>query len=369
LVQLDPSQMKAATRFCGPLGLLAASKSLDERQFGCLIEADSSAEVVYDGIRGCCGAPWTCKNRIQTVVRLLEINSAAVQHKGKRDCNLAHQACIYSRQTAATDCIEVLKLVLARHKDALKEAADDGKLPAHHAAECGPIEVLVFVLGEFPEAAAVDNYSQNLLHLAVNCWPDEHRAAKVRLLCARYPAMMLQRDASGYTPLHRSCLTGGDMASTRLLCEAGGREVASAAILHPTNAQHIGNGGLPLHILIDQHPSTLKTTPLSEAADAFRLLLRLYPEAAGIEGGLGANTKTPYRLAVEKGLPAYYRRLLLRAAPQLDPAGLRRLNWAERRMAMFVAFAAVAKQATAPPLLTRLRVTDKQLVKHVVSFL
>jgi hypothetical protein len=115
--------------------------------------------------------------------------------------------------------------------------------------------------------------------------------------------------------------------------------------------------------------TTLKTEPLSALADAFRLLLCLYPEAAGTEGGAEEDAKTPYQLAVDKKLPPYYHRLLLCAAPHLDPAELRRLNWAERRTAMFVAFAAVPKQATAPPLLARLRVTDKELVKHVVSFL
>jgi hypothetical protein len=119
-------------------------------------------------------------------------------------------------------------------------------------------------------------------------------------------------------------------------------------------------------MLIEGGASTLNKGPLSAAADAFRLLLRLYPEAAGTEGGLGAHNKTPYQLAVEKGLPVYYLRLLLRAAPDLDPAELRRLNWAERRMAMFVAFAAVAKS---PSLLARLRAANKDLVKHVVSFL
>jgi len=65
--------------------------------------------------------------------------------------------------------------------------------------------------------------------------------------------------------------------------------------------------------------------------------MRLYPEAAGVEAGEALCKKTPYQLAVDKGFPAYYRRLLLCAAPDLDPAELRRLDWAERRTAMYVA--------------------------------
>jgi len=152
-----------------------------------------------------------------------------------------------------------------------------------------------------------------------------------------------------------------------LLLEAGGRKAASTAVVHPTNALQFKNGRLPLHVLIYHHASTLKTTPLSEAADAFRLLLRLYPEAAGTVGGIGAtHKKTPYQLAVREGLPTYYHRLLLRAAPDLDPAELRRLNWAERRMAMFVAFAGVAKTRL---LLVKLRMANMNLLEHVVSYL
>ncbi len=99
-----------------------------------------------------------------------------------------------------------------------------------------------------------------------------------------------------------------------------------------------------------------------------RWLLRLYPEAAGIEGGMGAEKKTPYQLAVDRNLPEYYLRLLLRAAPTLDPVELHRLNFEQRRMAMFLAFRATAATMEAP-LLARLRGESKDLVYRVVSFL
>ena len=101
----------------------------------------------------------------------------------------------------------------------------------------------------------------------------------------------------------------------------------------------------------------------------FRWLLRLYPEAAGIEGGVGAlHKKTPYQLAIDKKLPDYYRRLLLRAAPTLHPAELHRLNYDERRMAMFLAFRAITS-TTEASLLARLRGESRDLVQRVVSFL
>jgi len=367
LVQLDPLQLKSFSHDGGPLGLLCThSEGLDERQLGCLLQADSSVEVVENGIRTYITQELTFKDRVQTVAKLLEINPAAAQHNGEGGRNLAHQACIYSDKMPAAECIEILKLVLARHKDALKGADDSGELPAHCAAEYGPVEVLDFVLGKYPQAAAVvDDRSRNLLHFVTEDGSDEYLVEKARLLCTRYPDMVLQRDRDGRIPLVRTCVCGHG-AMVRLLCEVGGREAASAAVVHSTNAQNYSNGRLPLHFLLDFNADIRETEHLSATADAFRLLLRLYPEAAGTEGGVGAHNKTPYQIAVDKGLPVYYRRLLLRAAPHLDPAELRRLNWAERRLAMFVAFTAVAKT---PSLLARLRAENKDLVKHVVSFL
>ncbi len=136
-------------------------------------------------------------------------------------------------------------------------------------------------------------------------------------------------------------------------------------IAHPTKATNYGNGRLPLHLFIAAQPFRSDSSLLSEVADMFRWLLRLYPEAAGIKGGMGAFKKTPYQMAVDNKLPTYYLRLLLRAAPALNPAKLHRLNYEERRMAMFLAFkAAMAGKQT--PLLARL---PKDLKQCVVSFL
>ena len=109
-------------------------------------------------------------------------------------------------------------------------------------------------------------------------------------------------------------------------------------------------------------------SPLSAEADFFRSMLRWYPEAAGIEAGNGASKKTPYQLAVDGKVDPYFLRLLLHAAPHLDPAELHRLTWTERRMAMFMAFRAVTAKPI-PLLMARLRFENKDLVKHVVSFL
>ena len=96
------------------------------------------------------------------------------------------------------------------------------------------------------------------------------------------------------------------------LCEAGGREAASTPVVNP---RHVTDGWLPLHAFVFQQADQLqKETSLSSPwADAFRLLLRLYPEAADTEAGGGYYCKTPHQLVCEFDLVPYYHRLLLPA--------------------------------------------------------
>ena len=328
-----------------------------------LVEADS-AEVVYKEITRCFTQS-TLKYRTLLVAKLLKANPAAAQHKDENGHNLAHELCMNSEDFSASEYITILKRILARHEDALKEAENNyGNLPVHYAAMNCPVYVLKFMLKKYPEAATLVPRNSNMLHFAVHgCGEDQ--AAKARLLCTQYPAMMLQRDHQGRTPLLLSCTEGaGDDrdATILLLCEAGGREAASTAILHPKISCDYYDGQLPLHWLIELNAGALRTKPLGEVADAFRLLLRLYPEAAGTEGGKEREKTTPYHLSIEKGLPRYYRRLLLRAAPHLNPAELRKLNWAARRLAMYVVTAVAAKTPTSV-------FANKDLVRHIVSFL
>ena len=151
-----------------------------------------------------------------------------------------------------------------------------------------------------------------------------------------------------------------------IICDAGGPELVRTPVIK-TNRLTTTNGWLALHFFVASN-SIRSASPLSEWADFFRLMLRWYPEAAGIEAGSSWMKGTPYQLAVSRNLDPYYLRLLLRAAPDLNPPELRRLNYAERRMVIFLAFRAITKDLK-PLLLARLRFENKDLVKHVVSFL
>ncbi len=342
----------------------------------CLLQVDKSEEVVGDAVLECLAGYKKAQSKNEAVAdtrngrlywmieMLLKANPEAATFRNSDGDNILHAACSSSVPSAM--CIDIVKLVLVHQKGAMQEADDKDRLPVHCAVISCDVEVVESLLGLYPEAAGVVTPDgDNLLHLAVD--DDASRAVpKVRYLCSRYPAMIQQTNCDGDMPVHMACETSRFQAALALY-EAGGIEQFKTPITHPTDATYEENGRLPLHVFIRNSCSPIDTT--SEAADMFRWLLRLYPEAAGIEGGVGAHKSTPYQLAVVRKLPGYYLRLMLRAAPTLYPAVLRRLNYAERRMAMFLAFKATTARLQKPFLLARLRGVNKGLARSVVSFL
>ena len=344
----------------------------------CLLQFDSSAEVVAGGIKSCISS----KDHsivLERVDMLLKVNPEAAHHRfDSSQRNLLHVA--VARMLPSTLCIDIMKRILVLHPDAVKEVSSSGELPVHIAAEYSSLDVLKFLLGLYPESATIvtAQKSENLLHLAVSYSSDKTaKEVTIRYLCSRYPEFIRQRNNDGETPFllaMRNCyINGYGMLAPKILFEfGGGQELVRTPITLPTttDGQNSVNGWLPLHIFISSGvlKKPICCSPLSAEADFFRLLLRWYPEAAGVQSGSGASTKTPYQLAVRRGLDPYYLRLLLRAAPTLKPAELHRLNYKERRMAMFMAFRAITAEPT-PLLLARLRFENKDLVKHVVSFL
>jgi ankyrin repeat protein len=395
LLQLDNSGAKAmvtvATSKHYPLGQLCCNlvQRADELPNAedlvkCLLEVDKSKEVVGDAVLACIDSYdiADAKSVDATIVdrrngrlygmveMLLKANPGAAKHRDSIGANISHRVCQGSLPSHL--CIDIVKLVVALHKDAVQEVTVSfGWLPVHYAANSCDVEVMELLLRLHPEAAsAVTLGRDTLLHLAVADFDNDSTASsvvsKVQYLCSRYPAMMEQRDNFGQLPVQRAARP--DFYKVVLaLYEAGGIEPFKTPIAHATKATFFLNGYLPLHSYIGA-ASHRRLSVVSEAADLFRWLLRLCPEAAGIEGGGGGAKRTPYQMAVDGELPDYYLRLLLRAAPTLNPAELHRLNYAERRMAMFLAFRASTATIQAP-LLARLRGESKDLVQRVVSFL
>ena len=381
LLQLDSTQV---TKTCGqhnytPLQHLCGNDCCNERLMTCLLQFDSSAAVVAGAIRVSHHSTADPANLLERVDMLLKVNPEAAQHRfDSSQENLLHCLGGYSdsRDNSSALCIDIMKRILALYPDAVKEVNNDGELPLHTAAKYNTIEVMGFLLGLYPESVAIVTVGtlRNSLHLLFHGFFVTNREQKVRYLCSRYPDYIRQRDKDGETPLHTALhhLYSKDVSLLKILFEFGGQELIKLPTVHPTATNDSCNGWLPLHYFIRYFWLPWREHDLhcfiSKEADFFRSMLLWYPEAAGIEAGNGSYKMTPYQLAVERDLNPYYLRLLLRAAPDLNPSELRRLNWAERRMAMFMAFRAVTTDVT-PLMLARLRFENKDLVKHVVSFL
>jgi hypothetical protein len=120
---------------------------------------------------------------------------------------------------------------------------------------------------------------------------------------------------------------------------------------------------LPLHLLIAYKPPRKE---VSDEGNCFRLFLKLYPASAGVKGG---HLKTPYNLAISKGLSVYFIRLLLNANPSVDPVKRHDLNYAARREGLFLAFRALSSTVE-PTIWAKLRHEhNRDLLKRVISYL
>ena len=379
LLQLDSSQVtKKCGNDCTPLQHLCQNKCCNERLMNCLLQFDSSTAVVGGSISACIGSK-DHASILEKVDFLLKVDPEAVQYRDdSTQRNLLH--IVAGQEIPEVLCTDVMKRILALHPDAVREEDDEGQLPVHIAVLRCSLDVMEFMLGLYPESATIViiGASENLLHLSVSYLSSNTSVweAKVRYLCSRYPEFIRQRNQDGETPLHtlvRYCFIHSFvLPATKVLCEFGGQELVRmpvvAVAVRTATTHHTTNGWLPLHFFMSSTSRSTFSSPLSEKADFLRLLLRWCPEAAGIEAGNGMYKKTPYQQALNTKLATYYLRLLLRAAPALNPAELHRLNYSERRMAMFMAFRAITAQ-TKLLLLARLRFENKDLVKHVVSFL
>ena len=374
LLQLDSSQVSMSSwEDFTPLQCLCQNDWCNESLMNCVLQFDSSAAVVGGAIQTCLNLN-DCPRTLEKVDFLLKANPEVAQHHfDASQQNLLHLAVAACPQgkTLSKLRFDIMKRILALHPDAVREVNDDGELPLHIAAKRSSVDVMEFLLGLYPESAKIITVgkSENLLHLAASHYNSPNVVTIVRYLCSRYPEFVHQRNKDGNTPLLVALeRLNYNLSAAMLLCEiGGGHALVRVPTVHPTATTHEQNGWLPLHYLISGRWRSCGYS-FSEVSSFFRMMLRWYPEAAGIEAGNGRMKKTPYELAVDGKLEPYYRRLLLRAVPDLNPAELHRLNFAERRMAMFMAFRAITTGIT-PLLMARLRFENKDLVKHVVSFL
>jgi hypothetical protein len=189
----------------------------------------------------------------------------------------------------------------------------------------------------------------------------------VKFLTTKYPHLIQEYNQWGLNPFiyYLFDYENPKMRIISALIAADGMIVKQAGGVCETFDDFEMNNhlSLPLHIIVDSCNPLL--SPVSETADILRYFIDIYPAAKTVKN---IHEKYPYDYAVEKNLNSYFVRILLRGDPSVNPTLLYDFNYAERRLAMFLAFRAVTRNLKAS-IWASLRFENKDLLKKVISFL
>jgi ankyrin repeat protein len=316
-----------------PLGLLCGRSEFPSfhKMLSCLIEVDSTVEVICIGVIQCMQQYKESSyqdilprsrgdNTLILLGKLIDANADVANHD---NCTIFHWACSCLREELG---IAVLFLFLSKNNEGIKSVSD-GWLPIHFAADGSSLDVMKFLLKIYPESLTMVTSDQdNLLHLV--CENNSNIAdakAIVEFLCKLCPALVHMKCSRGQTPLHNALMISGELTteSVKILCnidESVLRDKCTPSATTSSLSQR-----LALYLLIACKPPR---TGLSDEGDCFRLFLQLYPASAGVKDGY---LKTPYDLAVSKGLSVYFIRLLLNIDPTIDPVKRHNLMRHEER--------------------------------------
>lgn len=254
-----------------------------------------------------------------------------------------HTAC-YSKKS-----LHIVKLLLSVYPQGAQVASVTGMLPANIAAEYSSAEVLEEVLRAYPAAineSSAEDLNNTPLMKAVISGNEEC----VQFICDAYPSTIPLTNMHGRSAFHIAA-EGDNVRLLRLLHAA-----APDSIQRPDL-----EGRLPLHIFTEVHQDPITESDLE--GECLRFLLKKYPAAAS---AIDRNGETPLSLCNVEN--AYVRRLLLMADPAQGMPELRRLNYSVRRMAIFLAFAAINADGI-PNILCNARAKDPHLLQHILSYL
>jgi ankyrin repeat protein len=250
---------------------------------------------------------------------------------------------------------EVISVLLNAYKEGARVADDEGSLPLHHAAYGMTLASVKILVEAHPAALSVctDRYGSPFSQASGR--KDSEGLAVLKYLYELQPDSIMEFGERKWLPLHFAASFASLDIMNFLLSKYSEAAKAQTSLA----------GSLPLHLLIERFQSDSLSTKFG---DMLRVLLRYYPDAAEKPDSDGV---IPYSMAVEGAMPFLIRRLLLRAVPVIDPAELRRLNYEERRMAMFLAYSAVPQSITNSFVVRLRRLTNKDhsLLRLIVSFL
>jgi hypothetical protein len=253
------------------------------------------------------------------------------------------------------------------YKDGATIVDDEGQLPIHylfHREDEFPVEQLRIIIAANPTGtSARTDANKNVLQTALEscCYVTDEM---IEVIHGSDPTAAQTKDSDGNLPLHLAC--------KRETLEA----IEAIYACYPAAISEYNNKGLtPLSCLFESRIAGTIWEPVSVEADTLRFLLRHCPIDTFHDYALrcrfagGNDDDANYRW------PDFVRRLLLRADPTTCPAELAKLNYAERRMAMFLIFSALSRDPPEVSFVGRLRSLafdygpDMYLVKNIVPFL
>ena len=298
----------------------AACYSDDEHMIEYLLQCDPSSTKKLTS-RNATPLHLACMNKSQGANQvfdaLFKVDSDPVRMIDSDGYTPLHIAC-------QGDLIEpghVVAKLLAKYKEAAAVALPNGLLAVHLAARLSTKEVLEMVVKANMEGVkVVAGAYGTAMHQAAS----GKNVANVEYLHSLSPALIAIKSSNGLSPLHFAAQSSNfAMLRAVFACDPLAVRVAD------------NDGLLALNYLMDRSYK-LTFEPLSDEAKSLRFLLKAYPQGTSHANNAG---DTPYSLCLPAR--AYARRLLLLAAPALDPAELHRVNYEARRQVLFLAFSAV----------------------------
>lgn len=310
----------------------------------CLLDADPGAAAITgtDGDTALhMAAVQECE--LKLMERLVDAFPDAAKVQNDIGLLPLHTAC-YSKKA-----LPIVQLLLRVYPEGARVVSETGMLPANIAAEYSSTEVLEEVLRAYPEAismSSADDLNNTPLMKAVISGNEDC----VRFICEHYPDTILTPNIHGRNAFHLAA-EGDSVEILRLLDAA-----APQCVTLPDR-----EGKLALHLFADVHQEIIHER--DREAECLKYLLRRYPQAASMVDTAG---NTPLTLCNAEN--TYVRRLLLMADPAQGVAELRRLNYAARRMGIFLAFAAINADGI-PNVFCNVRSKDSHLLKEVLSYL
>jgi ankyrin repeat protein len=234
--------------------------------------------------------------------------------------------CTLSNETTAA-FYGALKLLFSCYPKAAVEVDSNGMYLLHHVAACTAVELVQMVHDAHPAASALTSPYGTPLH----CAATNGSLEVVEYLYSLYPAAAKVTTADGGTCLHFA--TNNSLAVLKKVYSY----YPEAITMKSTSC-----GMLPLHqLIVYKHGNvgpTMSTITSTETLEMLRFLLSRNPDAARVKDI--RSHQFPHQGLLYHRKTEVAQRLILRAAPEVEPKRLRSLNYNARRGALYLLFAA-----------------------------